>query len=205
MTADTDALQRLLDHAAVARPEVYDELLLRACDRLRLLARRRLRGFPALRRWVETDDVVQQAMLRLHRCLAEVKPATVSDFLGLAGVQIRRELHDLHRHHFGPQGHAANHDTDGRGLAADDGGGPLGNAAADPEVPVGWDTFDTLVGRLPEEEKAVVDCIFVNDLTQEETATVLGCSLRTVKRRWQSARLRLQAAIERGEAGDDGR
>ena len=59
--------------------------------------------------------------------------------------------------------------------------------------------------RSPEEEKAVVDCIFVNDLTQEETATVLGCSLRTVKRRWQSARLRLQAAIERGEAGDDGR
>ncbi|MCZ2343381.1 MAG: hypothetical protein LC104_16550 [Bacteroidales bacterium] len=51
---------------------------------------------------------------------------------------------------------------------------------------------------LPDDERAVVDCLFVNELTQEETAQVLSVSLRTVKRRWQSARILLQAAIERG-------
>src|SRR5213075_2855048 len=104
MAANTSTLQRLLDDASLLRDEVYAALLLRACDRLRVLAGKCLRGFPALRRWVETDDVLQQAMLRLHRALQQVRPSTVGEFFALAGLQIRRELHDLHRHHFGPQG-----------------------------------------------------------------------------------------------------
>ena len=61
------------------------QLLFRACDRLRVLAGKGLSGFPALRRWVETDDVLQQAMLRLHRSLQQVRPSTVSEFFALAG------------------------------------------------------------------------------------------------------------------------
>ena len=193
---NTTTLQRLLDDASLQRNEVYDELLLRACDRLRVLAGKGLRGFPALRRWVETDDILQQAMLRLHRSLQEVRPPTVGDFFALAGLQIRRELHDLHRHHFGPEGVGANHHTDGHGKWADDVNGPLLAVAEYAEMPVGWDRFHDLVETLPDEERAVVDCLFVSELTQEETAQVLGVSPRTVKRRWQSARIRLQAAIE---------
>jgi RNA polymerase sigma-70 factor (ECF subfamily) len=189
MTANTTALQKLLIDGTLGNDEVYEELLARACERLRVLARKRLRGFPALRRWVETDDVLQQAMLRLHRALQLVRPATVGAFFGLAGLQLRRELHDLHRHHFGTHGVAANHHTDS--------GSGLLNAADDAEMPVGWDRFHDLVEALPEDERAVVDYLFVNELTQEETAQVLAVSLRTVKRRWQSARIRLQAAIER--------
>ena len=194
--AHTTTLQRLLDDASLQRNEVYDELLFRACDRLRVLAGKGLRGFPALRRWVETDDILQQAMLRLHRSLQEVRPPTVGDFFALAGLQIRRELHDLHRHHFGPEGVGANHHTDGHGKWADDVNGPLLAVAEYAEMPVGWDRFHDLVETLPDEERAVVDCLFVSELTQEETAQVLGVSPRTVKRRWQSARIRLQAAIE---------
>ncbi len=204
MTANSTALQRLLDDASLGQDGVYEELLARACDRLRLLAGKALRGFPALRRWVETDDVLQQAMLRLHRALQQVRPSTVSEFFGLAGLQIRRELHDLHRHHFGPEGVGANHHTDGHGKAADDANGPILAVAENAEMPVGWDRFHELVEALPEDDRAVVDCLFVNDLTQEETAQVLGLSLRTVKRRWQSARIRLQAAIEQGACRDDG-
>ena len=108
---------------------------------------------------------------------------------------MRRELHDLHRQHFGPHGVAANHHTDG--------GSGLLNAVDDAEMPVGWDRFHDLVEALPDDERAVVDCLFVNKLTQEETAQVLAVSLRTVKRRWQSARIRLQAAIERGVCRND--
>lgn len=195
-------LQRLLDDACLHRPDAYRELLLRACDRLRLLAGKGLRGFTALRRWVETDDVLQQAMLRLHRSLQEVRPSTVGDFFVLAGLQIRRELHDLHRHHFGPHGIGTNHHTDGHGRA-DDMQGPLSTVAENAQMPVGWDRFHDFVEALPEEERAVVDCLFIGELTQEETAQVLDVSLRTVKRRWQSARIRLQEAIEKGTCPDE--
>jgi RNA polymerase sigma-70 factor (ECF subfamily) len=196
MTANTTALQKLLNDGNLGNEEVYEELLARACERMRVLARRKLRGFAALRRWVETDDVLQQAMLRLHRALQLVRPATVGEFFGLAGLQMRRELHDLHRQHFGPHGDAANHHTDGHGRAADDANGSLLAVRENTEMPVGWDRFHEIVETLPEEERAVVDCLFLNELTQDETAQVLGLSLRTVKRRWQSARIRLQAAIE---------
>jgi len=189
-------MQRLLDAPSLTNEEVFNELLLRASERLRVLARRKLRGFPALRRWVETDDVLQQSMLRLHRALEQVRPATVGEFFGLAGLQIRRELHDLHRHHFGPHGVGANHQTDGESH--------LPAVAEEPEMPVGWDRFHNMIEALPDEERAVVDLLFVSELTQEEAAQVLGVSLRTVKRRWQSARLRLGAAIEREEHRDDG-
>ena len=78
------------------------------------------------------------------------------------------------------------------------------NAEDDADMPVGWDRFHDLVEALPEDERAVVDCLFVGELTQEETAQVLGVSLRTVKRRWQSARIRLQAAIEQEACPHDG-
>ncbi len=194
-------LQRLLDNLS----DSHDELLLRACDRLRFLARKRLTGFPTLRRWVETDDVLQNAMLRLHRSLAEVKPANVEEFFALAALQVRRELLDLQRHLLGPEGEVSHHHTDGTGKAADDVDGPLLNAAEDAAVPIAWNRFHDLVESLPPDEKAVLDLIFIHDLTQEEAAQVLKCSLRTVKRRWQSARIRLQEAIEKGNDPDDGR
>ena len=133
----------------MGQPDVYDQLLLRACERLGFLARKRLKDFPALRRWVETDDVLQNAMLRLHRCLGEMKPATVKDFFGLAALHIRRELLDLQRHLLGPEGEVAKHHTDGAGKAADDDGGPLLAAAEDAEVPVAWDRFYDLMESLP--------------------------------------------------------
>lgn len=193
-------LQRLLDDACLGERQIYDQLLMRACERLGFLAKKRLKDFPALRRWVETDDVLQNAMLRLHRCLGETKPSTVKDFFGLAALQIRRELLDLQRHLLGPEGEVAKHHTDGAGKAADDEGGPLLNAAEDAELPVGWDRFNALMETLPADERAVVDCLFIHELTQEETAQVLSCSLRTVKRRWQEARIFLQRAIESGES-----
>lgn len=196
VNSTTTAMQRLLDAPSLTNEEVFNELLLRASERLRVLARRKLRGFPALQRWVETDDVLQQSMLRLHRALEQVRPATVGAFFGLAGLQIRRELHDLHRHHFGPHGVGANHQTDGESH--------LPAVAAGTELPVAWDRFHNMIEALPDEERAVVDLLFVSELTQEDAAQVLGVSLRTVKRRWQSARLRLGAAIEREEHRDDG-
>lgn len=194
MGQSTTSLQRLLDDAAYGRPEVYDELLRHACERLRVLARKRLRGFPDLRRWAETDDVLQNAMLRLHRCLAEVKPPTVRAFFGLAALQIRRELLDLSKSVFGAEGVGANHHTDGDGAIA----------AGQGDMPTTWERFHELTESLPEEERQVVDLLFIHEMTQEEAAGVLGVSLRTVKRRWLSARTRLGEVLQREQDKYDG-
>src|SRR5437764_1481393 len=51
-----------------------DELLRHAAGRLERLARHLLRAHPAVRRWAETDDVLQGALVRLARALEEVRP-----------------------------------------------------------------------------------------------------------------------------------
>jgi DNA-directed RNA polymerase specialized sigma24 family protein len=44
---------------------------------------------------------------------------------------------------------------------------------------------------LPPIEREAFDLLFYQELSQAEAAAVLAVSVRTIKRRWQSARLRL--------------
>src|SRR5262245_4056149 len=76
-----------------------DELVQAALPRLELLARKMLRGFPNVRPLNDTQDVVQNAAVRLLRSLRQVNPppATTREFFGLAAAEIRRELLDLAR------------------------------------------------------------------------------------------------------------
>src|SRR5271169_220723 len=92
-----------------------DELLGHASERLMRLTRKMLRDFPGVHRWEQTDDVLQNASLRLCRALGAVQPATAADFFRLAATQIRRELFDLARRYKGAQGHGANHASVGGG------------------------------------------------------------------------------------------
>lgn len=193
------ALQGLIDLATSGDGAAWGELLAHACERLRRLARKMLRGYPGLRRWEQTDDVLQNAMLRLHRALSDVKPQSVRHFFNLATVQIRRELLDLADHHFGPHGQGAHHHTDGEGRAADDECGVLQgeqDAAGEPDTLDGWVTFHARIEALPEQEREVAGLLWYEGLTQEEAAAVLSVSVRTVKRRWQAARLRLYEALK---------
>src|SRR5262245_38143403 len=98
-------LERLRSGDAKARNELFAQ----ACGRLERLTRAMLRDYPGVQRWEETGDVYQNAMVRLCRALADVVPPTPRDFYRLAAVQIRRELIDLARHYYGPQGAGAHH------------------------------------------------------------------------------------------------
>jgi RNA polymerase sigma factor (sigma-70 family) len=186
-------IERLQAGDAAAR----DALLGAAGERLRQLAHRMLQTYPRVRRWEETDDVLQNALLRLYRTLKDVAPPSVADFLRLAALNIRRELLDLTRHYCGPQGQAAHHVT----LNPDQGHPPeaAGHASLDPSRLAVWSEFHQQVERLPDEERAVFDLLWYQELSQAEAAAVLGVNERTIKRRWQSARLKLHDALH-GEA-----
>lgn len=189
-------LQSLIDLAA-DDDAARQALLHHACDRLLRLTRRMFHDYPNLRRWEQTDDVYQNAMIRLHRSLADVKPASVRHFFNLAAVQIRRELLDLVKHHFGPNGPGNNHHTDG--IPADEAGGALHNETDEPNDPQRWSEFHGQVESLPEEEQEIINLIWYEGLSQEEAAKLLDISVRTVKRRWHSARMKLYEVLSSDE------
>ena len=137
-------------------------------------------------------------MLRLHRALSEVKPESVRHFFNLAAVMIRRTLLDLAKHHLGPHGQGTKHHTDGQ-PADDEGGAIARREPSSREDLEGWSAFHAQVEALPDEEREVVGLLFYEQLTQQEAATVLGVSLRTVKRRWLSARCVLRQKLNEQE------
>jgi len=174
------------------------ELLNCACERLNQLTHKMLRGFARVHRWEQTDDVMQNAALRLYRSLGDVPPATVQDFLRLAALNIRRELLDLAKHYYGPQGHGAKHATLSGGASGEGApASPLDKPDADDEPSrlAAWTEFHRQVEALPDEERELFDLLWYQGLSQGEAAEVLQVSERTIKRRWRSARLKLHDAM----------
>lgn len=195
---NTTQLQQLLDQAAEGNSSVYGELINQASQRLQKLTAKMLRNYPHLRRWEQTDDVFQNAVIRLHRSLSNVKPKSVRHFLALATTQIRRTLVDLARHHFGPQGQAAKHHTDAGGLCND--GGDIVRNKADkdrsPESLESWAAFHEAVGNLPDDQREVFELVWYGDMGRKDIADLLGVSEPTVKRRLRTARVHLFKALE---------
>jgi RNA polymerase sigma-70 factor (ECF subfamily) len=161
-----------------------DELFRLVCGRLERLTRKMLKGFPSVQRWAQTDDVLQSALVRLLRALQQVKPASMREFFALTTEQIRRELLDMARHYYGPEGEGANH-------ASLVGGYDRPDYSRDPSVLAAWAEFHQQVSRLPPDEREVVNLLFYQELAQAEAAGILGVTVRTVQRRWQSALLKL--------------
>lgn len=208
MPTDTSSsqLQALLDLAAQGDGEASRELINRASHRLLLLTRRMLAAYPHLKRWEQTDDVFQNAVMRLYRSLSDVRPENPAAFFGLATTQIRRTLIDLLRHHFGPHGDAARHLTDGPD--ADNARGEIvANVPTSDSGPlslVQWAEFHEAVSGLPDDERAVFDLTWYAGITQVEAAGILQISERTVIRRLNRARLRIHETLggEQPPVGD---
>ncbi len=59
-----------------------------------------------------------------------------------------------------------------------------------------WTDFHRHAEALPPEERETFDLLYYQGVTQTEASAILDISERTIKRRWQSARLRLHDALE---------
>ena len=194
--ARTAELQHILDRANAGEPHAWDELISRASARLLKLTRRMFRGYPHLRRWEQTDDVLQNAALRLYRSLHDVQPESVREFFGLAATQIRRTLIDLARHHYGPEGDGAHHHSDG-------GGNGVSSEPHEPESLIEWARFHEVIDTLPETEREVFMLTWYSGMTQGEIAKLLGVSTPTVRRNWQRAKYLVYDRMQ-GESPADG-
>lgn len=192
----TMEIQRWIEGLGTGDAAAREKLLACAAGRLARLTHKMLKDYPGVHRWEQTDDVLQNATLRLCRALEAVKPPSVRDFFRLAAVQIRRELIDLARRYAGPAGLGA-HYTSRAGC-----GGEMvapeveaADSTYNPGRLAEWTDFHARVGALPDEPREVFDLLFYQGLSPAEAAAVLGVSERTVKRRWQAARLALHEAL----------
>lgn len=185
--AHTEILNDRLLEIREGSSEATDFAIEHTCERLRLLARTMLRKFPNVGRWSQTDDVLQNALIRLHKSLSDVKPETPKQFYGLAATQIRRELLDLARKFQGAMGVGANHQTDHEELHVTN----QATESARPESLESWTAFHESIESLPDDLQDVVNLLWYEGMAQPAAAEVLGVSLATLKRRWRLARLRL--------------
>ena len=196
-TATDTQIQNLVEIAMKGGPEAKAALIHHAGDRLLRLTRAMFRDYPSLRRWEQTDDVFQNALIRLHRALSNTEVESARHFFNLATVQIRRELLDLKRHYFGPQGEGTNHHTDL--VPSDESGGTVANCASRPADPMGWSLFHEAVEKLTEEDQEIVNLLFYEGLTHDEASEVTGTPVRTLKRRWASIKLKLHEVLNDGQ------
>lgn len=154
-----------------------------------------LQGFPVIRRWVETDDVFQAALMRLMRALGEVNVKSPRHFMSLSALQIRRELIDLARRYQGPAGLATNQASHAGDDSNDRDIVDRSDWSHEPARLAQWCELHEQIGSLPEPEREVMDLLYYDGLSQGDAAAVLEVSVRTVQRRWHSALMLLHDKI----------
>ena len=190
----TEKLQSLLRNFKIGDSNAINAIIEHACERLQKQTQRMLRSYSRVKRWELTDDVLQNSLIRLHRSLLEIKPESPRQFYGLAATQIRRELIDLARRHYSQTGIGQNHQTDNPNLPAridvDS------TSGIEPMTLEDWSIFHEVVESLPNEQKEVFELLWYHGFSQQEASTVLDVSIRTIKRRWQEARLTIHAAMD---------
>jgi RNA polymerase sigma factor (sigma-70 family) len=185
VSADTAHLNRWMERIRAGDMGAREELFRGIGSRLEAMARQMLRRFPGVQRWAETGDVLQSSLIRLLRALDQVQFASMREFYGLAATQIRRELIDLARHFAGPHNAAAHHES----WAVEEAAEPVSEFHQ-------WAAFHEAVEKLPVEEREVVSLVFYHNWTQAQVADLFQVHLRTVRRWWQAALVKLHDVMK---------
>ncbi|GAB4545326.1 MAG: hypothetical protein Tsb0013_03120 [Phycisphaerales bacterium] len=176
---------------------VRHELLDRASRRIRHLVVSAMRARPALGRWEQDDDVLQEVLIRLDRAVRDAKPANPGQFFVIVAQHVRWATLDLLRHHLGARGHALVHKT---GVFTSELAEAKGERSAS-AIEIDLYSLHRAVDRLPEEERDAWHLVVYLDLTHDQAAEQLGVSSKTVQRRVRSAKMRLASELDQFAPG----
>jgi RNA polymerase sigma factor (sigma-70 family) len=188
---DTLQMQRCVERWRTGDRAAADELVRALGTRLEYLARKMLRGFPNVRGWTETIDVLQGSLVRLLGTLHRVRPESTRHFFNLAAVHVRRELLDLARRFRGEGYTLGGPAGDSHSVNLAD----LGAAAAGNDDFELWCRFHEAVDQLPPEEREVLGLVFYHGWTQAQIAELFQVDERTVRRRWHAACVQLNRLV----------
>ena len=184
MVTDSSTITNLLAAWRAGDPDAVHQLMPLVYNQLRAMAHRQFRG----RRdgTLQTTAIVHEAYLKLagHSRLA------VQDrhhFFALAAKAMRQLIVDNARKRLASKRGGQLHIVDVEDLEV-----PVATRAA--EIVALDHALDGLA-QLDESLSRLVELRFFAGLSVEETAGVLGCSPRTVKREWRKARALIHAAL----------
>jgi len=176
-------LSDLIRRAQAGDGAARDELMQATYPELRKLAHRRLRG--AQHSLLDTTSLVSEWFARF----ASARGVPIADrahFLRYAGTAMRTIIIDhLRQRHALRRGGGAPHQPLDEELVG---------APAEEEILEVHRALDELAARSPRMAEVVVLRYF-GGFTEEETATALGVTERTVRRDWEKARLYLAQAL----------
>jgi RNA polymerase sigma factor (sigma-70 family) len=140
----------------------------------------------------DAEDVVQDAFVKAHRSLDRFR----------AGAPFRPWLLRIVSNEASNRRRAAGRRA---ALALRVAARPSGGAAPSPEEAAVAEerraALAAAVGSLPEADRLVLACRWFAQLSEQETAELLGCRLGTVKSRHARAMARLREALPEGLAG----
>src|SRR5262249_7039023 len=188
-----DWFQRIKAGDRTARDEMFRAL----SGRLEYLARTMLRRFPNVRRYADTEDILQSSLVRLLRTLEKVQPTTMRHLVNLAGVQIRRELIDLARYLSSrPRFVNSGQEQETDAVPAEP-----AEVSEPPEDLERWTAFHRRVESLSAAEREVVSLIYYHGWSHAEVAELFHVSERTVRRRWDAARAKLHGLLRDEQPG----
>ena len=145
-----------------------------------------LNGFPAVRRWHQSGDVLNDLLIRIYEELADWRPATAGEFLSRVGRWVRNRLVDLWRNGYGPSGQAAHYQSFPRATGGGDAcfavaDGPPGGGA-DPARSAESAEMNHLLmeklSRLPAAQREAVELRFWQAMTCPQIAAGDGHSAR---------------------------
>lgn len=189
-------LNRLADNDAAARTELVTYSQKRLAD----LANRMFQGFPSFRFREQSDDLLQESMLRLRNSLEEIRPITVLGFMGLAALQMRRVLCDLARNYSRKNFELDEfHAISSTGIRKDGVGeqSAIDDAKNAPDELACWWQFHQAADELSQPYRTAFDLLFYHELPRIDVAMIMGISVRQVQRYWNYARLKLSKKMTR--------
>jgi RNA polymerase sigma-70 factor (ECF subfamily) len=187
-------MQGWVERICAGDDSAWTAFLVQFRERMERLTHSMLRRFPAVHGHAEADDILQNALIRLLRTVRELQPSSIEALFGLLAEQLRRELLDLARRF-----HRDRHNIVlGTSVPREDDVMPSSNLLAcidESDDIEQWFWFHEEVGRLPAIEREVVALTFYHGWTQAEVAELFHISERTVRRRWETALIKLGRAL----------
>lgn len=176
-------VQELLLLSYQGNSHAREELFIRSLDRLRTMTRQMFYEFPKLLTLEQTDDILNKAVLRLHRSLDEVKPRSARDFFGLASLQMRRVLADLARYY---SVRSVKYKTNT----------PPKSHLPGPLDLYEWSEFHEAIDGMSADDLELFHLLFYQGLSIVEVAEMFGEHPKTLRRHWRQARVRLSQMLE---------
>lgn len=192
---------KILDCVARHRngdPRGMHELICRSSKRLEKIARKMLRAFPYANKLAQSEDVLQEALIKLSNSLHEVTPKNVPHFFNLAASKIRFQLLDLtreYRRRFGTGMvlSLASADEGSRINDLNPGDGSFEIA----EELERWEEFHRAVDMLEGHPRRVFQLTYYGGWNQIQVSELLGCSERQTRRYLGEASEQIRAILGR--------